>query len=55
LDDLTIEELHPCRTDVDVRLVALAWLPLWLVTYDDGIRSREATIAAYLAPEGRAN
>ena len=52
LDDLTTEELHPRRTDVDVRLVALAWLPSWLITYNDGVRSREATIAAYLAPEG---
>jgi hypothetical protein len=52
LDDLTIEELHPRRTDVDVRLVALAWLPSWLITYDDGIRPREATMAAYLPPEG---
>ncbi len=53
LEELVAEELHPRRTDVDVRLVALAWLPLWLITYDDGVRAREATIAAYLAPEGR--
>ncbi len=52
LDDLAVEELHPRRTDVDVRLVALAWLPSWLVTYHDGERSREAMIAAYLTPEG---
>lgn len=53
LDNVSTEEIHPRRTDVDVRLVALAWLPSWLITYDDGVRSREATIAAYLAPEGR--
>jgi hypothetical protein len=52
LDDLALEELHPRRTDVDVRLVALAWLPSWLVTYNEGGRSREAMIAAYPAPEG---
>ncbi len=51
LDDLSTEEIHPRRTDVDVRMVALAWLPSWLITYHDGVRSREATIAAYLAPE----
>jgi hypothetical protein len=51
LDDLATEELHPRRTDVDVRLVALAWLPSWLITYNDGIRTREATVAAYLPPE----
>jgi hypothetical protein len=31
--------------------VALAWLPSWLITYNDGIRTREATVAAYLPPE----
>jgi hypothetical protein len=51
LDDLTTEELHPRRTDVDVRLVALAWLPSWLITYKDGVRTREATVAAYLPPD----
>jgi hypothetical protein len=53
LDDLAVEEIHPRRTDIDVRLVALAWLPSWLVTYDDGVRSREATIAAFPVREGR--
>jgi hypothetical protein len=50
LNDLAIEEIHPRRTDVDVRLLALAWLPSWLITYNDGIRSRTATIAAHLSP-----
>jgi hypothetical protein len=53
LDDLTTEELHPRRTDVDVRLVALAWLPSWLITYNDGVRTREATVAAYLPPDAK--
>ncbi len=47
LDDLTTEELHPRRTDVDVRLVALAWLPSWRITYHDGIQRQTATMAAY--------
>jgi chromosome segregation ATPase len=47
LDELTTEELHPRRTDVDVRLVALAWLPSWQITYHDGVRTRTATLAAY--------
>jgi len=50
LDDLSTEEIHPRRTDVDARLVALAWLPSWHITYDDRVRSRTATIAAYLLP-----
>ena len=53
LDELVTEEIHPRRTDVDVRLAALAWLPSWLITYHDGIHAREATIAAYLSPEPR--
>jgi hypothetical protein len=50
LDDVTTEEIQPRRSDVDVRLVALAWLPSWLITYDDGIHTRTATVAAYLTP-----
>jgi hypothetical protein len=52
LDDLATEEFHPRRTDVDVRLVALAWLPSWQVTYNDGVRAHTATMAAYPLLEG---
>jgi hypothetical protein len=55
LDELTTESVHPRRTDVDVRLVALAWLPSWLVTYNDGMRTHTTTIAAYPAPFGGAH
>jgi len=48
LDDLTTEELHPRRSDIEVRLVALAWLPSWLVMYKDGIHTRSVTIPAHL-------
>jgi hypothetical protein len=47
LDELTTDELQPRRTDVDVQLVALAWLPHWLVSYDEGGRSRTTTLPAY--------
>jgi hypothetical protein len=50
LDDLSTEELHPRRADVDVRLAALAWLPSWYVVYDDGTGPQTATIAAYPYP-----
>jgi hypothetical protein len=50
LDDLDTEELHPRRADVDVRLVALAWLPSWYFIYDGEGRTRTATIAAYPLP-----
>mgnify|MGYP005842261891 CR=1 FL=1 len=51
LDDITSEEIAPRRTDINVRLVALAWLPSWLIAYDDSFGSRSATIAAYPLPE----
>ncbi len=51
LDGLTTEEIKPRRTDVDVRLVALAWRPFWLVTYRDRGDTRTATIPAYPQPE----
>jgi HAMP domain-containing protein len=51
LDDLSTEELAPRRTDINVRLVTLAWLPSWLISYTDGRRGQTATIAAYPLPK----
>jgi hypothetical protein len=50
LDNLQTEELSPRRTDVSVQMVTLAWLPSWLITYDDGRAERSATVAAYPLP-----
>ena len=50
LDDLSETELAPRRTDIDVKLVALAWLPSWVIQYHDGQRVRSDTIAAYQLP-----
>jgi hypothetical protein len=50
LDDLSETELAPRRTDIDVKLVALAWLPSWVIQYHDGQRLRNDTIAAYQLP-----
>jgi len=35
LDDIQEVKITPRKTDVGVRLVALAWLPVWEVTYTD--------------------
>jgi predicted nucleic acid-binding Zn-ribbon protein len=52
LDQVSSVEVAPRRGDVDVRLVALAWVPSWRVTYTEGTRSgMTATIAAYPMPE----
>ncbi len=50
LEDLTTEEIAPRRTDVNVQLVALAWLPSWRIVADDGRSSRVFTVAAYPQP-----
>lgn len=50
LDAITTEEITPRRTDVNVDLVALAWLPSWIIRYRDGQRSRIDKIAAYQLP-----
>ena len=47
LEELVVEDLHPRRTDVDVRLTALAWLPSWQIAYHERGRTYTATIAAY--------
>jgi len=47
LDDVSTEEIHPRRTDVDVRLVALAWVPSWTIQYGSRTGTQSATIRAY--------
>ena len=47
LDDVSTEEIHPRRTDVDVRLVALAWVPGWYIEYS----GRTTTIRAFPVAE----
>ncbi len=49
LDDLTSDEISPRRADVDVQLIALAWLPSWLIRYDDGITTRTSRVSAYVS------
>ncbi|MCB0082014.1 MAG: hypothetical protein KDE47_13830, partial [Caldilineaceae bacterium] len=51
IDNLSVEAVKPRRTDVNVELTALAWLPSWLVSYHDGRRERTATVAAYSLPK----
>jgi phage host-nuclease inhibitor protein Gam len=52
LDQVSSQEVAPRRGDIDVRLVALAWVPSWRVTYREGGQSGlTATIAAYPMPE----
>ncbi len=48
---LSTVEITPRRTDINVKLVALAWMPAWLITYNDGQSPRIETVPAYAAPE----
>jgi hypothetical protein len=51
LDNVITDEITPRRTDVHVALVALVWLPAWLVTYHDGHHSRVEAVPAYALPD----
>jgi hypothetical protein len=51
LENLSTEEITPRRTDVSVDLVAIAWLPSWLISYHDGRRSRSVAVPAFAVPE----
>ncbi len=50
LDDIASEEIAPRRSDITVELLALAWLPSWVIEFEQGGRSRTATMAAYALP-----
>lgn len=63
-DDITVKwaagvdrvetiELKPRRTDVDVQLVALGWMPYWLVEYDGATPSKELIAANEAILSGR--
>jgi hypothetical protein len=51
VDDLTTQELKPRRTDVDVQMVAIAWLPSWLISYKEGDRTHTTGVSAYSQAE----
>ncbi|NPV07644.1 MAG: DUF87 domain-containing protein [Anaerolineae bacterium] len=49
-EDVQEHLVRPRRTDVRVRSVSLAWVPVWELSYDDGRgRQRTTTVPAYEA------
>ncbi len=46
LDELGSKEVGPRRSDVNVRLTSLAWVPHWLVTYKDDFGTHSTAISA---------
>ena len=47
LKALTSLTLRPRRSDVTVKLIGLAWVPAWVITYSDGTQSRTVTLPAF--------
>jgi hypothetical protein len=47
LKALTRLTLRPRRSDITVKLIGLAWVPAWVITYSDGTQSRTTTLPAY--------
>jgi DNA helicase HerA-like ATPase len=47
LKALTTYPVRPRRADINVRIVGLAWVPSWVITYVEGGRSLSATLPAY--------
>jgi hypothetical protein len=48
LKALTPQALHPRRSDVQVTLVGLAWVPAWLIAYADGDHTLFARLPAFV-------
>ena len=42
-----IEEIKPQRTDINVQLVSLAWIPFWKITYTDNGSIQNLDMPAY--------
>jgi hypothetical protein len=47
LKALTTLTLRPRRSEINVKLVGLAWVPAWVITYSDGTQTRTATLPAF--------
>jgi hypothetical protein len=47
LKKITAHTVRPRRADVDVKLVGLAWVPLWVIRYSADGKSLSTTIPAY--------
>lgn len=46
-DEIIIEKIRPRRTDIQLQLMALGWVPFWSISYAEGTMSRSTLIPAY--------
>ncbi len=47
-EEIIIEKIRPRRTDIQLQLISLGWMPFWLIKYTAGLKSRSTTIPAYI-------
>ena len=46
-EEIIIEKIRPRRTDIQLQLMALGWMPFWSISYVEGTMSRSTLIPAY--------
>ncbi|MFC1505868.1 hypothetical protein ACFLQ6_02240 [Thermoproteota archaeon] len=46
-NEIIIEKIRPRRTDIQLQLMALGWVPFWSISYTEGTMSRSTLIPAY--------
>ncbi|WP_455369847.1 helicase HerA domain-containing protein [[Eubacterium] cellulosolvens] len=46
-EEIIVEKIRPRRTDIQLQLIALGWVPNWSINYREGTNSRNAIIPAY--------
>ncbi len=47
-EDIATQEIKPKRADIDVNLIALAWTPMWSISYKQGDDQHTTMVPAYL-------
>ncbi|MGB6681094.1 MAG: hypothetical protein WBF08_07220, partial [Candidatus Bathyarchaeia archaeon] len=46
-EEIITEKIRPQRTDIQLQLMALGWVPFWSISYVEGTMSRSTLIPAY--------
>ena len=46
-EEIITEKIRPRRTDIQLQLMALGWVPFWSISYAEGTMSRSTLIPAY--------
>jgi hypothetical protein len=47
-EEIIIEKIRPRSTDIQLRLMAIGWMPFWSIKYAEGTASCSAKIPAYI-------